>query len=112
MRDLPGEAEVWGFCLPGVWVWVPVTPRWWCGQGRFLCWSEGAAEPEVTARISKLGLVIPVGYFGQKAVRVGRSALLCCAVLPDRGRGLWGGKLPQRASVEPALPRPASPNPP
>lgn len=105
VRDLPGEAEVWGFCLPGVWVWVPVTPRWWCGQGRFLCWSEGAAEPEVTARISKLGLVIPVGYFRQKAVRAGRSALvlLCCA--PRQGQGAVGWETPAEGVCRAWLPR-------
>lgn len=61
--DLPGEAEVLGFCLPGVWVWVLVMSRWLRGQGRFLCWSEGAAEHEMAARIPKQGPVIHIGCF-------------------------------------------------
>lgn len=106
--DLPGEAVVLGFCLPGVWVWVLVTSRWLRGQGRFLCWSEGAAEHEMAARIPKLDPVIHIGCFGQQAVRVGRSVLLllCSAPgsAPQQGQGAVGWETPAEGVCRARLP--------
>lgn len=106
--DLPGEAEVLGFCLPSVWVWVLVTSRWLRGQGRFLCWSEGAAEREMAARIPKLGRVIHIGCFGQQAARVGRSVplLLCSApgTAPQQGQGAVGCETPAEGVCRARLP--------
>lgn len=74
----PVRRRFWDFASP-VSGFGLVTSRWLRGQGRFPCWSEGAAEREMAARIPKLGPVIHMGCFGQQAARVGRSVpLLLC----------------------------------